>query len=361
MAFGIEALKIRHFRNLTEVVLQPAPGFNLVYGQNAQGKTSLLESVYLLSFGRTLRGSRDVEAVQTDQDMAHVEAKLVETGTQIGIELKPGKRKRALLNGLGLPRASDLIGRLPAVCFWSGDLALVSGTPTDRRLFMDSELSQLYPAYLKHLSIYKRALEQRNALLKAAQERYVTDEQFEVWEEQMGPSGAALREFRRKWVSEAAQGALKSQERLGAGETLDLQYTEKDDHVNLQEALTTNRKYDTMRGTTTVGPHRDDMDILVGGKPAKQFGSQGQQRTAVISIKLAVLEVAKETLGHPPVLLLDDIFSDLDQGRRKRLVEAALEEGGQVFLTCTEVEQAGGELVGRSKLFRVDSGQVEAQ
>ena len=116
-----------------------------------------------------------------------------------------------------------------------------------------------------------------------------------------------------------------------------------------------------MRGSTTVGPHRDELEIMVGGKPAKQFGSQGQQRTAVISIKLAVLDVAKSTLGFPPVLLLDDIFSDLDQGRRKRLVDAALQEGGQVFLTCTEVEQAGGELVGRSKLFRVDSGQVEAQ
>ena len=182
-------------------MIDPDPGFNLIHGQNAQGKTSLLEAVYLLSFGRVLRGSRDAEAVQTEAEQATVNGKLVETGTEIGIQLNPGRRKRALLNGLGLPRASDLIGRLPSVCFWAGDLNLVTGSPADRRMFMDTELSQLYPAYLKNLSTYKRALEQRNALLKAAQERHVSSDQFEVWEEQMGPSGAALRDFRNKWVS----------------------------------------------------------------------------------------------------------------------------------------------------------------
>lgn len=361
MSFALDRLQIDRFRNLTRVEVEPAPGFNLVYGQNAQGKTSLLESVYLLSFGRILRGARDAEAVQTGAEESKVIGRLAETGTEISIELKPGKRKRALLNGLGLPRASDLIGRLPSVCFWSGDLNLVTGAPVDRRLFIDTELSQLYPAYLKNLTLYKRALDQRNALLKTAQETYVTDEQFEIWEAQMGPAGEALRQARQTWVTQISQGALRSQQRLGSGESLELVYTPKEESPDLVQALADSRRIDIRRGSTTVGPHRDDLDILVAGKPAKQYGSQGQQRTAVISVKLAVLQVATETLGFPPVLLLDDIFSDLDQTRRKRLVEAALEEAGQVFLTCTEVEQAGGELVGRSRLFRVESGQVEAQ
>ncbi len=360
MAFGLDRLQIRHFRNLSGVEIEPSSSLNLLFGQNAQGKTSVLEAVYLLSFGRVLRGSRDLEAIQSGEVSAHVEASLVETGTKVGMELDHGKRKRALLNGLGLPRASDLIGRLPSVCFWSGDLALVTGSPADRRLFMDSELSQLYPAYLKNLSVYKRALEQRNALVKQARDRFVADEQFEVWEDQMGPAGEGLRSYRRSWVKEIAEGAARSQDRLGKGESLELSYLEKEEVPELRTALMQSRRMDIQRGSTTVGPHRDDLEISVGGKAAKQFGSQGQQRTAVISIKLAVLEAAKSTLGFPPVLLLDDIFSDLDQGRRGRLVEVAMEEAGQVFLTCTEVEQAGGELVGRSKLFRVDSGNVAA-
>lgn len=358
MAVGLERLRVRGFRNLTDVEVFPAEGFNLVFGENAQGKTSLLESVYLLSFGRVLRGSRDTEAVQEGTESTSVSARLLETGTEIGMELAAGKRKRALLNGLGLPRASDLIGRLPSVCFWSGDLLLVAGTPSDRRMFLDTELSQVYPGYLKQLSIYKRALEQRNALLKLAQDRFVGDSQFEVWEEQMGPAGSALRHYRGEWVKELSASAAVAQERLGVGESLELLYLAKDESEDLTLSLAEGRRLEIHRGSTTIGPHRDDIEILVEGRAAKQFGSQGQQRTAVISTKLAVLQVAKEKLGFPPVLLLDDIFSDLDQGRRGRLVQAAMEEGGQVFLTCTETEQAGGELVGRSKLFRVESGEV---
>lgn len=361
MGFGVERLSVRSFRNLDAVELSPSSTFNLLHGQNAQGKTSVLEAVYLLSFGRVLRGTRDAEAIQTGRPGFRVEAALVETGTVVGMELEEGRRKRALLNGLGLPRASDLIGRLPAVCFWSGDLALVTGSPSDRRMFMDTELSQLYPAYLKHLTVYKRALDQRNALVKLSRESFVGDEQFEVWEAQMGPAGEAIRSYRRDWVVEISRRAMASQERLGQGEALALAYLEKDLEGDLTLALSRSRRVDAARGSTTVGPHRDDLEILVGGVSARQFGSQGQQRTAVISIKLAVLDAAKAALGFPPVLLLDDIFSDLDVGRRRRLVGVAMEEGGQVFLTCTEVEQAGGELIGRSKVFRVESGQVAAE
>lgn len=362
MAFGLERLRIRRFRNIEEVILSPSVGLNLIHGRNAQGKTSILESIHLLSTGRILRGSRDSEAISLGSEGFAVDGTVFETGTDIGVELNVGKRKRALLNGVGLPRASDLIGRLPSVCFWAGDLALANGTPSDRRLFLDSELCQLYPAYLKALSTYKRALDQRNALLKAAQERSVAPEQFEVWEEQMGPSGEALRRFRQDWVTLVNAEAGHSQEVLGAGESLALDYVVKDElEGELMEKLAESRRVDTYRGSTSVGPHRDDVEIMVDGKSVRTFGSQGQQRTSVISIKLAVLEVARETLGSPPVLLLDDIFSDLDEGRRSRLVKVAEQLGGQVFLTCTEVGQAGGELVGMAQVIRVDSGTVEVE
>ncbi|MCB0825603.1 MAG: DNA replication/repair protein RecF [Armatimonadetes bacterium] len=356
--FALQSLRLIHFRLFEDESISPSSHLNLITGQNAQGKTTILEAISLISTGRVMRGSRDGEAIQSGSDFARVDGILLGSETKVSVELAEGKRKKALLNDLGLPRASDLMGRLPTVSFSASDLRIVIGDPSDRRFLLDSELSQLFPSYLKHLAIYKRGLEQRNALLKQAHDRHVMDHEFEVWEEQMAESGSHLRDSRIGWVQHVNQAAMKSQDRLGAGEKLSLQYLVKDEVEDLQMGFVESRRIDIRRGSTTIGPHRDDIEIFVDGKPAKQFGSQGQQRTAVISIKLAVSQVATETLGDAPVLLLDDIFSDLDQHRRSRLVSCALEEGGQVFISCTEPEQAGGELIEQAKVFSVQFGKV---
>ncbi len=357
----IAKLELRRFRNFAEASLEPSPGFNIVVGPNAQGKTNLLESIHLVSTGRLLRGSRDVQAILDGESEGRVEAEVGGTATRLAVELKQGARKRALLNGLALPRAADLLGRLPTVCFTASDLAIVRGEPADRRLFLDGELAQIFPAYLRHLTVYKRALEQRNAALRASQERPQPEGVFLAYEEPLAAHGAALRRIRRDWVEELARYAADWHARLGEGEPLALRYQPKDDAAEpeeLQQKLEAWRFDDIRRGATSVGPHRDDLLVEVGGRDARFFGSQGQQRTAVIALKMATLETAKLAFGFAPVLLLDDVFSDLDCGRRASLVETAVHEGGQVFLTCTEVEQAGVELVGRSKVFRVRSGQV---
>lgn len=361
MSLTVGALDIRSFRNIHRAVLHPSTGFNLLVGQNAQGKTSTLEAIYLVSVGRLLRGSKDAEGIQEGQESSQVLASLEPAGTTLGMELQVGKRKKALLNGLPQPKASALIGRLPSVCFCAGDLEIVSGEPSARRLFMDTELCQLHPAYLRWLTVYKRALDHRNALLKYAQDHAVEDGRFEVWEAQMSESGEHLRSHRSKWVQEIAATAQPSHAHMGSGEKLDVSYTVKDNWPELLSAWQNERRLDIARGTTSTGPHRDDLTIEVGAKSARLFGSQGQQRTAVISIKLAVLETAKATLGFPPVLLLDDIFSDLDARRRERLTEVALGFGGQVFVTCTEAEQAGSKLVERCKTFLVKSGEITEQ
>jgi DNA replication and repair protein RecF len=350
----IARLALHRFRNYRSAEIVPGPGFNIVTGQNAQGKTNLLEAVFLVSTGRLLRGTRDSQAVLHGEETALVEAELAETGTTVAVELRRGVRKRVMLNGASLTRPSDVLGRIPTVSFSAADLAIVRGEPGDRRHFLDAELSQLYPAYLRHLAVYKRALEQRNALLKSAQEAFVPDEAFEPWESQLEEHGAALRRARREWVASIAPAVATAHADLGGGEEVALAYVEKD-----EGGLSTNRLEDLRRGFTSVGPHRDELEVTIAGVEARAYGSQGQQRTAVIAIKLAVLDSAAGVFGVPPVLLLDDVFSDLDRGRRSRLVERALALGGQVFLTCTEPEQAGVELVGRSKVFRVVSGTVE--
>lgn len=350
----VASIRVEHFRNYERGELHPSPGLNVLIGPNAQGKTSLLEALSLVSTGRLLRGTRDAQAVQHGHDEAEVEAELTPSGTLLGMTLRRMGRKRATLNRASLPRASDLMGRLPSVAFVAEDLALVRGEPADRRLFLDSELAQLYPGYLAALTTYRRALEQRNALLR--QDWPAGPEEFEPWEDQLAASGASLREYRMRWVARLAEVAVQEHAAMAGGEALELSYVAREDG-DLLPALRSGRRDDQARGSTSAGPHRDDLAVRVQGQEARYFGSQGQQRTAAIALKLASMDVATEVLGFPPLLLLDDVFSELDQTRRGRLVQRTIELGGQALITCTDADQAG-ELLGHAKRFLVSSGTV---
>lgn len=357
-AFSLSSVSLANFRNYEVAKIEPSLGTNLVCGPNAQGKTSLLEAVSLLSTGRLLRGSRDAVAIRHGQDTAKVQGELSQTGTTVSVILQRGVRKKVELNGLGLPRASDIIGRLPTVSFSASDLGIVTGEPSDRRQFLDWELAQLYPAYLRHLTVYKRALEQRNALLKHAQASAVDPLAFEPWEDHLASHGAEIRRIRSEWIEEIQPMTNVAHAQLGQGEQLTLRYDVREPEDQTAAVLANTRPVDILRGTTTTGPHRDELAILVNGTEARSFGSQGQQRTAVISLKLAVLESVEGHMGAAPVLLLDDVFSDLDAQRRSRLVERTVHRGGQVFLTCTEAEQAGVDLAKGARVFQVESGKV---
>lgn len=308
-----------------------------------------------------LRGQRDSEAIMQGAQQARASATL-NSGTEISVLLESGIRKRIMLNGSSLPRAADVIGRLPCVTITIYDLELVRGEPADRRAFLDLELSALYPSYLRHLSMYKRALEQRNALLKIAQERPVDPELFVPWEQHIAEHGSCMRKFRVEHVARLNIPARRSHlEMSNSTENLELTYAAKDDLSSpdsLLEKLTNGRNADIHRGTTTIGPHRDDILICIDGRETKLYGSQGQQRTAVISIKLASLSVGAEILGDAPLLLLDDILSDLDPTRRSRLCELVLDQASQAVLTCTEAEAAGKDILGRARVYNVCAGVV---
>jgi DNA replication and repair protein RecF len=361
LSFAVKHLKLSNFRNFEHLDLEFPNGFTILTGQNAQGKTSLLESLYWLSTTRMLRGVRDSEAIKQDHHGCLVESELV-TGTTIGATLEHGARKKFFLNGASLPRASDILGRLPSVVISIFDLEIVRGDPSDRRMFLDIELSSLSPAYLRHLSIYKRALEQRNALLKMAQERQIDDFSFDTWEEPLAKEGAQLRRLRGEYLASLGSKVTRYHEQLSSQpENLTLKYTLKDescDEESLLQAYRNNRRADTHRGTTQIGPHRDDIEIQIDEKEARLFGSQGQQRTAVIALKLGTLEMAKEQLGEPPLLLLDDMLSDLDAERRARLCHVVATEAGQAILTCTEASAAGDEILDRSVVYAVQQGTV---
>lgn len=357
----VRSLALRDFRNYRTLDLPLHEGFNVIAGPNAQGKTNLLEGLYLLSTTRLLRGHKDTEAVRDGALSARVEAILAPNDTKVAVHLERGSRKRAFLNGLALPRAADLIGRMPCVCLTIEDMTLIRGEPADRRLFLDLELSALYPAYLRHLAVYRRALEQRNALLKQSQDGFVPADLFEPWEEQLAEHGDALRTIRQKYILELAPLAEAFHRQLSAGEHLVLGYETKDESVGrdgLRVALQAQRGADTRRGATSIGPHRDDFGIIIDERDARLFASQGQQRTAAISLKLASLQAQKVVIGLTPLLLLDDMLSDLDERRRAQLVELVLDHAGQAILTCTEATAAGPQILAVAKVFHVESGAI---
>ncbi|CAN5354562.1 DNA replication/repair protein RecF [soil metagenome] len=357
----VSRVRLENFRNYRSIELSLSDRFNVLSGRNGQGKTNLLESLYLLGTARLLRGQRDLEAIREGSDSFSVQAELSPSETLIALTLERGGRKKAWLNGVGLPRASDLMGRLPCVSVSSIDMEIVRGEPAGRRLFIDIELSALYPAYLRHLSLYKRALEQRNALLKESRERHQSPELFEPWELQIAEHGSAMRVSRRAYIDRLGPSTSSLHSQLGSGEQVSLKYQPKDESANSEDLLRTlenTRHLDVARGSTQVGPHRDDLSVDVQDREARLYGSQGQQRTAVIALKLATLEVAKQELGLPPLLLLDDIFSDLDEHRRSLLVEVVLDNAGQVVLTCTEPSAAGPTILQRAKVFTVDGGEI---
>lgn len=361
---GVRTVSLEGFRNYRSLELDLAPGFNVLAGPNAQGKTNFLEALYVVSTTRLLRGQRDAEAIMEGAPRAMVVAETIEGGTRLGITIPAGGRKRASLNGLNLPRAADLIGRMPCVSISTTDMEIVRGEPSERRLFLDLELSGLFPGYLRHLTMYKRALEQRNALLRDARERFVSGALYEPWESQMAEHGSAMRAARVAFVDRLSPTTARTHSRMGSGEKLEVRYAPKDlasDSFALESALEASRSSDVGRGGTSVGPHRDDLTIEIDEREGRLYGSQGQQRTSVIAIKLATLEVAREELGLPPLLLLDDILSDLDEHRRALLVDIVLENAGQAVLTCTEAEAAGQRILDQAQLFEVRAGTVTAR
>lgn len=357
----VRKLTLTNFRNYRSLDLEMGKRFNVLAGKNGQGKTNLLEALHLLSTTRLLRGQKDVEAIQDDSNSASVTAELEPLHTQLSMNLERGVRKRASLNGLKLPRASDLLGRLACVCVSSEDMEIVRGEPANRRLFLDLELSAALPAYLRHLSVYKRALEQRNALIKVAKDNAVPPAQWEVWEDQLAEHGNMIRRMRAEYVADLKQEMPDLHREIGGGESCGLQVVgkqEPDSKGALLDVYADSRTADVWKGTTSVGPHRDDVDFQINGRSARLFGSQGQQRTFVISLKLATLVLGAKRKGEPPLLLLDDIFSDLDYSRRESLVDTILALAGQTVLTCTEPEAAGAQILGHAQIYRIEEGVV---
>lgn len=366
----VKKLVLNGFRSYSHAELIPSPGLNLLYGANAAGKTNVLEAVFLCALGRSHRTSRDPELIGHGLAGAYVGLELeTNSGTRL-IEIKlragddvnknPRDKKQIFIDRQRAERAGELMGVLNVVMFSPEDLALVKASPDIRRRFMDMELCQIRPAYYKKAATYNAALRQRNALIKEAFTNPIDPDVLDMWNQQLARTGAEVMRARRRFMDEISTIASDMHRRLTNGkEQLFTFYEpnvpfEDDAEYAIYDALAASQEDDIRRGFTSRGPHRDDIGIRLGETDVKVYGSQGQQRTAALSLKLSELALIREVVGESPVLLLDDVLSELDDGRQKALMESAFD--CQCLLTATGVESA---VNGRSAaLFEVRGGEI---
>lgn len=360
----VNSVRLKQFRSYASLELPAQPGLNVLTGPNGAGKTNILEALFLCAFGRSHRTPRDAELIRLGSGQGLVEIGLMtNAGSRtIRAELFETERKKLSIDGSPLQRSGELMGCLNAVMFSPEDLTLVKGSPAERRRFLDMEISQLKPSYYYALQQYNTALKQRNNLLK--EPSAAENEMLELWDEQLSKQGAVLMRERAAFCRELreAAGALHST-MSGGEETLVTEYEpdvfsedENGYREAIAEALMACIDKDLFRGFTSAGPHRDDLKLTVNGLDARVYASQGQQRTAALSLKLSEISVIEQLRGEKPVLLLDDVFSELDAARQRLLLTAVGE--CQCFITCTGVEELGPMEDKQMQLFSVSDGEV---
>lgn len=360
----IQALQLRNFRNYTALAMEPDEGLCVLTGENAAGKTNVLESIFLSALGRSHRTMRDAELIRSGAESGSIKLTLDTRGGTRTIECRliANERKRLTIDGAPLARSGELLGCLNVVMFAPEDLILVKGGPAERRRFLDMEISQLKPAYYYTLQRYNAALKQRNALLKNPDAAYAG--MIEPWDEQLSRLGAAITVERAAFLQELSAIAADLHLQLSDHrETLLLAYQPNLPDADaeqlaraMRERLAENLERDLYRGFTSVGPHRDDVLMMLDGTDVRVYGSQGQQRTTVLSLKLSEIEIVKKLRGEAPVLLLDDVFSELDRRRQQMLLSAV--RGCQTFLTCTHLEELTAAGAERMQVYSVKDGRV---
>lgn len=363
-------LELKQYRNIDRLSLECPQELHLFVGPNAQGKTNILESLYVLGMGKSHRTRSHKELIQFGHQEAYLKARVKKDQQIIRLEVKLSQKgKKVSRNGIEQPRLSQYIGSLPVVLFAPEDLSIVKGSPQVRRRFLDTEIGQVSPTYVHHLVQFNKLIQQRNSLLKqltlnkgAHYELLdVLDQQLiqlciEIWRKRFH-----FLHSLRKWAKKIHSAITQQSEELTIEYIPSLQIEpdmEKNDlAVHMQKELTRIRDKEIIRGTTLIGPHRDDLRLLANGLDLHVYGSQGQQRTAALSLKLAEIELIYQEVSYYPILLLDDVLSELDDTRKTHLLEA-IRGRVQTFVTTTSLEGIDPETLNRAQIYQVKQGTI---
>lgn len=336
----IKRLQLNNFRNYEELDIEFSKGVNLLYGDNAQGKTNILEAVFMLATTKSIRGSKDREMIRFGEEEAHICAYVERNdfSHKIDIHLKKNKAKGLAIDGIPIRKSTELLGLMHAVSFSPEDLSMMKNGPEERRRFIDLELCQLNKIYCSDLINYNKTLMQRNDLLKQISVKPALKDTIEVWDEQLVRFGSRIIEARRLFIDELIPIVKEKHSILTDGkEELSISYEPNTTKQDMAAKLRSSLDKDLAMKFTTCGPHRDDMLLFINGNNVRIYGSQGQQRTVALALKLSEIELVRNKIKEPPLLLLDDVLSELDRNRQLQLLNEMKDV--QTIVTCTGMEE----------------------
>lgn len=357
----IKSLELADFRNYEELNISFDKGTNILYGDNAQGKTNILEAIYVSATTKSHKGSKDKEIVNFNKEEAHIRTYLEKEGVEcrVDMHLRKNKSKGIAIDGQKIKKAADLLGLLNVVFFSPEDLAIIKNGPSERRRFADMELCQLDSFYLYNLNHYNKIVNQRNKLLKDMYFNPGLKETLNIWDSQLISFGSKIIERRKLFAEQLCEIISDIHNKLSGGkENLIIKYEPDVAIENFEEKMKESQEKDIRSKITSVGPHRDDFSFIVNGIDIRKYGSQGQQRTAALSLKLSEIELVKKMTKDTPVLLLDDVLSELDSNRQNYLLGSLGDI--QTIITCTGLDEFVNNRFEINKIFKVTNGIVEA-
>ena len=355
----IEEIKLHNIRNYEEQKIELNKNINIFYGENAQGKTNIIESIFLCAYAKSFRTSKDKEIINLNKNEASVTLKYQKKDREGTIRVNISDKKYIYLNDIKAKKMSEILGNLNVVIFSPDDINILKDGPQKRRRFLDMMIGQLRPNYIHCLNIYLKVLEQRNNYLRQIKEQNKSEDLLEIWDEKLAEYAIIVYRYRYEFINKIKEVINEIHCKITDNkENLELNYiSECDNKEKFIELLKQRRKLDIIKGYTTKGVHRDDFNIFINNKEVSVYGSQGQNRTVVLSLKLAELQVIKDDIDDYPILLLDDFMSELDSNRRKSFLNNI--ENTQVIITCTdpiEIEKFNKNV--EYKLYNVKKGEV---
>ncbi|WP_337664129.1 DNA replication/repair protein RecF [Suilimivivens sp.] len=358
----LKSLELANFRNYEELNISFDKGTNILYGDNAQGKTNILEAIYVSATTKSHKGSKDKEIINFDKEEAHIRTYLEKENveTRVDMHLRKNKSKGIAIDGQKIKKAADLMGLLNVVFFSPEDLSIIKDGPAERRRFADMELCQLDSFYLYNLNHYNKIIGQRNKLLKDMYFQPELKETLNIWDSQLVSFGSKIIERREQFVKQLGDIIFDIHKKLSGGkEELVIAYEPDVSIEDFEKQMKYNQDKDIRLKQTTTGPHRDDFSFVVNGVDIRKYGSQGQQRTAALSLKLSEIELVKKISKDTPVLLLDDVLSELDSNRQNYLLNSI--GNIQTIISCTGLDEFINNRFEINKIFKVTNGTVNCE
>ena len=351
----ITELELQNFRNYEKQKIKFCNNINIFYGDNAQGKTNIIEAIFISAFGKSFRTSKEKELIRYNENFLNINLKYRNKDRDGKIKIQIEDKKNISINGLKIKKLSELLGNINVVLFTPDDINILKNGPSQRRRFLDIMIGQLRPNYIHYLNLYNKTLEQRNNYLKQIRLENKSEDMLEIWNEKLAEYGEKIFTYRNEFIEKIKNKIEDIHNDITSNnEKIKIEYesncSNKEEYIKLLKERT---KLDIIKGFTTKGVHRDDFVIYINNEPVNIYGSQGQNRTVILSLKIAELQVIYDEIGEYPILLLDDFMSELDEKRRNNFIDNI--KNTQVIITCTEkIKNINTE----HKIFNVKKGEI---